>query len=995
MATDNLHVSCDIQIHSTAKHHGLQHPQQIISAPQQLSIYEPHYLPAGSIKLSPANALFEVNGNYAENPELRMPGQVCQCSTEDGVTFDDNLSPDVLKNDSGLPYVVTDGALRSLSCHKCHSVRPIGTIGADDLHNLVFRKYKGSSGGSFDGSLEKIDEDPVGLSSYPPHMLERSLSYSSVEKTLSQLTSSQLRTNDSCVANCVGGDSVCPSVSAQTCVSSTLPEMSETSSEDVNQQVEELDQSQNASISTSGMKNLMSDKLSLDDLSASSRPLDSKSLCLPLPLRFLKSSGSALLLQKDQSHVDKTLAVVQRNKGRPPPRQSWLLRLFESKMFDMNIAITYLYNSKEPGVQTYIGNRMFSFDDNDVDFYLPQLLNMYIHMHDVAEAIHPYLVHRCRNSIEFSVNCAWLLDAYSADTLKPNWKNSQGIKLRDMILNEQLRPQVQSPTGNAKSPMSQNAPLRYSSPQPLSMAAFNLSGSQTSAALALLSTTPQLSQAVASTVVKKTHQRSRSEATGILIKHSETTPSMAVPSAHVVGDLSTGRAFDNGCQCHLQSEAVFNHLKGRDTNCHCDAPRLLPQEEFIKALLNIGHKLQLLPTKEHRTSQLIAELALLNLNLPARVWLPISHSRNHHIARIPHTQAVVLNSKEKLANRCRSSDTISQLSTESSTSADSKDPVVYIAAGDIRRRLSENLAAPKKKFERDPDDPSAAVLKEPWEDKVTRIRESSPYGHLPNWQLMAAIVKVGDDLRQELLVYQVLRRLQMFWIEEHLPLWIKPCKIVVTSRDSGMIEPVLNAVSLHQIKKHSKLSLLDYFIHEFGPITSEEFLTAQKNFVQSCAGYCLVCYLLQLKDRHNGNILLDSDGHIIHIDFGFILSNSPGKNLGFENSPFKLTHEFVEVMGGLGSDMFEYFKILLLQGFVASRKHMDKILPLVEIMQTGSQLPCFNKGISAIRAFKDRFHMSSTEEQLQLIVDGLVEASLHSLTTKLYDNFQYFTNGIL
>ncbi len=35
---------------------------------------------------------------------------------------------------------------------------------------------------------------------------------------------------------------------------------------------------------------------------------------------------------------------------------------------------------------------------------------------------------------------------------------------------------------------------------------------------------------------------------------------------------------------------------------------------------------------------------------------------------------------------------------ESSTSADSKEPV-YIAAGDIRRRLSENLQAPKTKFE--------------------------------------------------------------------------------------------------------------------------------------------------------------------------------------------------------------------------------------------------------------------------------------------------------
>lgn len=74
-------------------------------------------------------------------------------------------------------------------------------------------------------------------------------------------------------------------------------------------------------------------------------------------------------------------------------KQSLLLRWFESKLFDMSYAVMYLFNSKESGVQTYIGNRVFSYPIRDVDFYLQQLVNMYIHMHDVAEVIHPYLVH--------------------------------------------------------------------------------------------------------------------------------------------------------------------------------------------------------------------------------------------------------------------------------------------------------------------------------------------------------------------------------------------------------------------------------------------------------------------------------------------------------------------------------------------------------------------------------------------------------------------------
>ena len=72
-----------------------------------------------------------------------------------------------------------------------------------------------------------------------------------------------------------------------------------------------------------------------------------------------------------------------------------------------------------------------------------------------------------------------------------------------------------------------------------------------------------------------------------------------------------------------------------------------------------------------------------------------------------------------------------------------------------------------------------------------------------------------------------------------------------------------------------------------------------------------VCLFVQLKDRHNGNILMDDEGHVIHIDFGFMLSNSPG-GVNFEAAPFKLTREYLEIMDsnseGKASELFDYFK---------------------------------------------------------------------------------------
>ncbi|EDX07017.1 GD25715 [Drosophila simulans] len=792
---------------------------------------------------------------------------------------------------------------------------------------------------------------------------------------------------------------------------------------------------------------------------------------------------------------------------KPEKGQSGLLRFFESPVFNIHFAVHYLFYSKEPGVLSFIGNKIFSFPDQEVDLYIPQLVVMYIQMDELAEVLDPYLTIRCRKSVDFSLKCLWLLEAYNyqVDSLGNSHNSSRKSKLALMkeIFSKKEHKQTQNDLKSAGT-----GGLHVGEPRSV-------------VALA-----------------KKTHHRSQSDATVLLadfrsphtlsISHRMyqqppyttqtllTTPAKLclgpTPITHcALGDLtSRPRILIHGCTCFETVRGQVNGLLGQRTLCSCGAPKTSPQKEFMKALMNVGKNLTSWPSKAEKTSALRMSLNLINKNLPARVWLPLYSDIPHHVVRITEEKTAVLNSKDKTpyiiyvevveipdiytsplipkmmpslrhtkseehldgscmnshqhlscsrTSSCSSSqqgtscrrkkgadveggcgdagphnscsnahslgglqfqeddvwsqeedeitaqylnmrkvserDTISQISLDSCDSRDQGPPVVF-NIGDVRLRHCSNLSCENtKSFSNDPEDPSAAALKEPWHEKEKLIRESSPYGHLSNWRLLSAIVKCGDDLRQELMATQLLQMFKIIWQEEQVDLWVRPYKIVCLSNDSGLIEPILNTVSLHQIKKNSNKSLKEYFIDEYGSPNGESFRRAQKNFVQSCAAYCLISYLLQVKDRHNGNILFHSDGHIIHIDFGFILSISP-KNLGFEQSPFKLTPEFVEVMGGTGSEHWREFNKLLLVGMMSARKHMDRIINFVEIMRSNAHLPCFKNGCSGtVQNLRKRFHMNLTEQEMERKVEQLVQDSLKSLSTKLYDGYQYYTNGIL
>lgn len=304
------------------------------------------------------------------------------------------------------------------------------------------------------------------------------------------------------------------------------------------------------------------------------------------------------------------------------------------------------------------------------------------------------------------------------------------------------------------------------------------------------------------------------------------------------------------------------------------------------------------------------------------------------------------------------------------------------------------------------EDPSAANLGEDWQSRKRRIRQSSPFGHLPNWDLFSVIIKTGDDLRQEALASQLITHARHLWRDAGVDVWVKNMRIMIAGGNSGLVETITNALSLHSIKKaltsanvteggdpRHVAQLSQHFEHKFGAATSARHVRAVHNFVKSLAAYSLLCYILQIKDRHNGNILVDNEGHIIHIDFGFMLSNAPG-HIGFEASPFKLTHEYIDLMGGQDSQSFAEFVSLLKQAFRVLRQHADEFVTFVDIMSKESKLPCFMSGPQTAQQLKARFVLHLNDEEADQFIEKLVFKSAGSFYTRLYDQFQIVTQGI-
>ena len=294
-----------------------------------------------------------------------------------------------------------------------------------------------------------------------------------------------------------------------------------------------------------------------------------------------------------------------------------------------------------------------------------------------------------------------------------------------------------------------------------------------------------------------------------------------------------------------------------------------------------------------------------------------------------------------------------------------------------------------------------SVFGKSFKEKEKEIKKNSLFGNLDSHKIFRCIFKTHEDLRQEQFATQLINEFYQIFKLEKTGCWLNTYEIISTGNDAGLVEMVNDSVSLDQLKqKIHQASLHDFYLYNFGngDENSLSYKKAMNNYVASLAGYSLVCYFLQIKDRHNGNILIDNEGHLVHIDFGFLLSNAPGKGLKFENAPFKLSRDMVECLGGNNGKYFSEFKKLLHNGFIAVNKHRLKISILVEMMYCGhgKNLDCFEKGQEAIDNLKMRLNpqenMSNVD--IKLFVDNLIRQSVDNWRTKWYDIFQYYVQGI-
>ena len=255
------------------------------------------------------------------------------------------------------------------------------------------------------------------------------------------------------------------------------------------------------------------------------------------------------------------------------------------------------------------------------------------------------------------------------------------------------------------------------------------------------------------------------------------------------------------------------------------------------------------------------------------------------------------------------------------------------------------------------------------------------------------IFKIGDDLRQDLMILQIFKIMDKIWMENNLDLKFCIYNVCPIELKCGFVEFVEGSI-VEEIQKNMNggdilqdtlylyLQNLSYEIT--GNKENLQFKNMLDNYIRSLAGYCVATGVLGIADRHPANVMVKPNGLFFHIDFGHIFGNFKTK-FGFkrERSVFLLTPQmaYIYIQSNNNKEFINYCT----SAFNILRANAKRILNIM-ITMSSSNMPEFST-MSDLSYVRNQLKLDMNEKEAS-------EYLIKTIKDSLNDKYRTFDNLI-